>query len=310
MSPDAFTLTFQCPAITAPPPTAVRATLHITLRREQQGGWFFCSRDMMALSVHHPGVHLTRERADYRLRFERLSPAGMEAVLVRALRRSGLLTVGLLDVVRLLGQAGQTVRLTEVHALLGGQRSARLGLCTSNRWTLLPWERLQVPWNPPQQAMASVQSYVQVATHFWVSHGYVPGPDEEPNEHVRTLAARPSGPRFPAWLQPDPFGPLELTVRSSRKRYGVWAPRLPEGHLGIIWMQGERWRVTASRGRLIAVGAAGRRWDVTRRADEVIVRLVAAFKDPAYQAQRSSLGADLYRTLRAHHLKIIVNESR
>lgn len=241
--------------------------------------------------------------------FARLSPSGMERALVRALRHSEQLTIGLVDIVRLLRQIGQDVQLTEVYALLEGKWSARLGRCAANRWTLLPWERLQVPWTAPTRSVMNVQAYVEAATRFWVKQGYMPYPAEEPNERVRSVVARTLSKQGVTWLTRDPDGPFELTVCGMRDRYRVDPGRLPQGKLGTIWMHGDRWDITAIRGSLTAANQNGRQANFTSKADEVIVRLIAVFKDPVYRASRTSLGTHLYRILRAREVRLRVNEN-
>lgn len=308
--PDAFTFTLEEGVPTSPPAfQTVTGTVQVTglhghrrqraLHREGRHVQFHLERQQVSVALHRP---------TYGHRFERLTSAGLERVLVRHLRRTGTLTVGLADIVAILYGYGQVVTFTQVPVFLAAATPIRFGPCSAHRWTLLPWERLQVPWTETVRGVMGVPEYVQLATRFWAAHGYVPGPDEEPSARVRALVSRTIG-RVPGlpWLMLADDGPIELDVNGSRRRCRVNVQGLLEGKLGNLWIHGTRMDVHTYRHDIVGVDTGGGRHLLTADADEVIVRLIALFQDPAYRARRVELGEHLYRVLRAHRVKLRVN---
>lgn len=183
------------------------------------------------------------EQVRFTFQLERLSLLGMERFLGRAVRRNG--PQSLRQLAQTLESSGQ--RTWDVLTVLRSPAIIRFGQCTPGAYTLLPWERLQVPWRGVRGQHLSMPEYETLSTAFWVHHRHVPSLEEEPSPAVRTRTAEQlrhhqqrgeAGPY--AYLVPDPEGPLELEVQGARQRFQVNPGGLRPGHLGNIWMDGER----------------------------------------------------------------------
>ncbi|GHF60981.1 hypothetical protein HNQ07_004095 [Deinococcus metalli] len=307
---EAFTLTLEESVFSGPPALqAIASTVQITgLQRHQRSRRLQLERRHPQLQAERRHLPLSLHRPTYAYQFDRLSHIGLERVLARHLVRSGTLTVGLADIVGIFARYGQIVTFAQVPVILAASQRIRFGQWAAHRWTLLPWERLQVTWPEAGTAVMSVLEYEQLALRFWSAHEYAPDPNEEPSARVRGLARRTVG-RVPAlpWLTPAADGSFELEVKGVRGRYRVDVQGLPDGKLGNIWMRGTRLSVHTARHAIVGVDATGRRYVLTAAADEVIVRLVAPFRDPVYVARRVDLGEQLYRALRAHRVRLRVN---
>lgn len=252
----------------------------------------------------------------FSFQFERLSPLGLERFLARAVRRRGPLS--LRQMARLLEAAGQRVWMDDVVGVLRSPAVIRFGQCTHGDFTLLPWERLEVPWSAVAARQArhlTLKEYEALSTAFWLHHRHVPSEDEEPSPAVRAQVAErlqghqqrggESGP-YP-YLVPDPAGPIELDVQGDRRRFRVRPGGLRPGHLGNVWLDGERRELHVQWGRIFTGGHPRDRLEYTDRADEVIVRVIAHFTEAQYQAHRGVLGNEIYDQLRLRKVRLRVN---
>lgn len=270
-------------------------TLH-GLTRHQHRWRFQAQQQRTGLILH--------SRA-YASRVEALTAEGLERYVVRSLRRLKRTDVTHSEVVALLARAGQVIGLPDVDQILTSPAAPRFGQYRADRWTLLPWERLQVPYAP-----SGPGHYVTLATAFWAAHAYQPSAAEEPSAEVRRALA--TGPVAPAsltlgFLIADPHGPFELGSVGQRTRYRIHAAALPSGHVGNIWLDGSRQEIQVMGGRVFGWERGSVRHDYTDRVDEVMVRALATFRDPAFQPFRGRLGQRLSQQLREHRLSFKVN---
>lgn len=174
-----------------------------------------------------PTWQVTRHTPGFQLSQVPWTAENLKAHLVRTLRRCGRASAAQL----------------ERRAYLTGPAAERLGAflafywavftpCEPDTWTLTPWTRLDVPFDP------RYVSYEQSAAQFWVAYQHIPSPDEEWHPGVRAAVSdHLNAPALPPYFQvrSGGSGPFMQPHLGRWRALTLRIDALPEG---LYWTQG------------------------------------------------------------------------